>query len=166
MIPNQWVTQFDPADPVNTPRGVASRTLPQLLAALRSAIQTMTYANVPLDGRLGDFQVDERNGVRIPIHGGAGDIDGSYNSIYMNQGLHADGYGNVDWGTSYVQTVSFDDKGPVAHALLLYGQSVDPASPHYADQLPLYSNKTWPVLPFHEAAIKADPAYRTITIAE
>ena len=55
----------------------------------------------------------------------------------------------VDYGTSYVQTVGFDDRGPVAQALLTYGQSSDPASPHATDQLQLYARKVWPTLPFH-----------------
>ena len=55
----------------------------------------------------------------------------------------------VDYGTSYVQTVGFDERGPVAHALLTYGQSIDPASPHATDQLRLFARKVWPRLPFH-----------------
>ena len=44
-------------------------------------------------------------------------------------------------GSSYIQVVSFDDKGPVADAVLSYSQSADPASPHFADQTWLYSKK-------------------------
>jgi len=84
----------------------------------------------------------------------------------MHTDLTQRGYQNVAWGTSYVQTVTFDENGPVAHVLLLYGQSVDPASPHYADQLPLYSQKIWPVLPFSEADIKAEPNFSTIKLSQ
>ena len=63
-------------------------------------------------------------------------------------GLTAGGY-RIDYGTSYVQVVGFDDRGPRAQALLTYGQSSDPASPHAADQLRLFSAKQWPRLPFH-----------------
>jgi acyl-homoserine-lactone acylase len=55
----------------------------------------------------------------------------------------------IDYGTSYVQTVSFDARGPKAQAILVYGQSTDPRSPHATDQLRLFSNKQWPELPFH-----------------
>jgi acyl-homoserine-lactone acylase len=48
-----------------------------------------------------------------------------------------------------VQVVGFDERGPKASALLTYGQSSDPKSPHAADQLKLYSRKAWPALPFH-----------------
>ncbi|MCS0631385.1 penicillin acylase family protein, partial [Telluria mixta] len=56
--------------------------------------------------------------------------------------------------------------GPVAQAMLVYGQSTDPKSPYYADQLPLYSRKEWPALPFTEASINADPNRNTATLAE
>jgi acyl-homoserine-lactone acylase len=48
-----------------------------------------------------------------------------------------------------VQTVTFDARGPVAQAILTYGQSTDPASPRATDQLQLFSRKEWPKLPFH-----------------
>ena len=48
-----------------------------------------------------------------------------------------------------MQTVTFDERGPVAQAILTYGQSTDPASPHATDQMKLFSAKQWPRLPFH-----------------
>ena len=41
-------------------------------------------------------------------------------------------------------------------ALLTYGQSTDPASPHGVDQLRLYSTKQWPRLPFHADEVERD----------
>jgi acyl-homoserine-lactone acylase len=121
---------------------------------------------VPLDGRLGDYQHETRNGVRVPLHGGVGELDGSYNSLHFRTGLEAGGYFNVAWGTSYVQTVTFDADGPVAHGMLVYGQSVDPRSAHYADQLPLFSRKEWPRLPFSESQVRADPNYTVTSLRE
>ena len=54
--------------------------------------------------------------------------------------------------------MSFDDKGPVADAVLSYSQSADPASPHFADQTWLYSKKGWHRLPFSKADIAKDGA--------
>lgn len=165
-LPDKWAIPFDPQNPVNTPRDVNAAVVAPMLAALKSAAQKLASMNVPLDGRLGDLQGETRNGVRIPIHGAIGDIDGSYNSIHMRSELGPQGYRDVEWGTSYVQAVTFDEAGPVARGILLYGQSVDPASPHYADQLPLYSQKLWPVLPFAVERIRSDPNYRTTTLSE
>ena len=62
----------------------------------------------------------------------------------------------IDYGTSYVQTVTFDAKGPVAQAILAYGQSTNPASPHANDQMREFSAKRWHTLPFHrDDAVKA-----------
>ena len=158
-IPGKWLAPLDFADPVNTPRSLAPAATPAMLAALKTAMQKLQSLGIPLDGRLGDYQDDTRNGVRVPVHGAIGDIDGSYNSIHMRTGLQAGGYHDIVWGTSYVQTVGFDATGPVAYAMLVYGQSVDPKSPHYGDQLPLYSQKQFPLLPFTPEKIRADPHY-------
>lgn len=165
-LPGKWAVPFDPQDPVNTPRGVKATAVAPMLAALKAATAKLKGLNVPFDGRLGDYQGETRNGVRIPLHGAVGDIDGSYNSIHMRTELGPEGYRDVEWGTSYVQAVTFDDAGPVARGMLIYGQSVDPASPHYADQLPLYSQKQWPALPFAADRIRADPNHRTTTLSE
>jgi acyl-homoserine-lactone acylase len=165
-VPDKWAVPLDPRDPVNTPRGVSDKALQPMLAALKRAADKLERLNIPFESRLGDFQTDTRNGVRVPIHGAIGDIDGSYNSIHMRGDLEKDGYHDVAWGTSYVQTVTFDDDGPVAQAMLLYGQSTDPRSPWYADQAPLYSRKQWSAMPFTPQKIKADPNYRARTIEE
>ncbi|MCS0583364.1 penicillin acylase family protein [Massilia pinisoli] len=164
QIPNKWKVPLDPTDPVHTPNGVAPAALPAMFAALKNAASQLQSLSIPLDGRLGDYQGETRNGVRTPLHGGVGDIDGSYNSLRMSTGLTATGYNNVYWGTSYVQTVTFDDAGPVAQAMLVYGQSTDPTSPYYADQLGPYSRKEWTTLPFSETSIDADPNRTRMTL--
>jgi acyl-homoserine-lactone acylase len=166
MIPNKWAVPLDPLDPVNTPNGIAPAAIPGMLSALSSAAGKLQRLKIPFNARIADFQGDTRNGVRVAMHGAIGDIDGSYNSIHMSTDLGASGYHDVAWGTSYVQAVSFDDAGPVAQAMLVYGQSTDPKSPWYADQVPLYSRKQWPALPFAADKIKADPNYKVRILEE
>jgi acyl-homoserine-lactone acylase len=165
-IPDKWAVPLDPRDPVHTPSGISAKALPAMLAALNTAAEKLERLHIPLDSRLGDFQGDTRNGVRVPIHGAIGDIDGSYNSIHMGGALDKNGYHDVAWGTSYVQAVTFDDAGPIAQAVLLYGQATDPRSPWYADQVPLYSGKKWSALPFTPQKMKADPNYQSRTLEE
>ncbi|WP_227496615.1 penicillin acylase family protein [Massilia litorea] len=165
-VPNKWAVAFNPADPVNTPSGVAPAAVPAMLACLKTAALKLQSLGIPLDGKLGDYQTETRNGVRIPLHGGIGNIDGSYNSLTMRGALTETGYNGVYWGESYIQTVSFDDQGPVAQAMLTYGQSTNPKSPYYVDQTGVYSRKEWPLLPFSEEKIKADPGYQTLTLTE
>ena len=165
-VPNRWRVPLNAADPVNTPSGVAPAAMPAMLAALKAAAQKLRQAGVPLDGRLGDYQADIRNGVRVPVHGGIGDIDGAYNSVHMASELGADGYRNIIWGTSYIQLVSFEASGPQAQGLLVYGQSTDPKSPYYADQVSLYSAKQLQPLPFTQEQIRSDANYRTQRLSE
>jgi len=84
--------------------------------------------------------------------------------------LHATwtpGVGYVTYsGSSYIQIVTFDPAGPVARAVLTYGLSTDPASPHAADQTRLYSEKRWVTLPFHAADVVAGTIGPVIRIRE
>jgi acyl-homoserine-lactone acylase len=154
--PNLWSVPFNPADPVNTPRGVAVAAEPALLAALRTASAKLQAAGVPFYGRLGDYQTETRNNRRHALHGGQGNEDGTYSTLHMRGDLTSSGYRDVDWGTSYIHLVGFDNSGPVARGLLVYGQSVNPQSTWYADQLPLFTQKRLPSLPFSEAQIRAE----------
>jgi acyl-homoserine-lactone acylase len=85
----------------------------------------------------------------IALHGGD-EFEGVLNNLgnQFAPGINAKGL-PIDYGSSYIQTVTFDARGPVAHAILTYGQSTDPASPHANDQMRLFSRKEWPALPFH-----------------
>lgn len=165
-ISEKWRVPLNVADPVTTPFGVNPAAIGQMLAALKTAASRLQSLGIPFDGRLGDFQDETRNGARVPIHGGIGDIDGAYNSIHMSSGLDATGYHDIAWGTSYIQIVGFDEAGPVAQGLLVYGQSTDPRSPYYADQLPLYSEKSLRPLPFSMQQIVTDPSYQLIHLQE
>ena len=164
--PTKWSVPFDKLDPINTPRGLSPTAIAPMLNLLKFAIRDMTAKNVPLDGRLGDFQQDIRHGQRVPIHGGPGAPDGNYNAMQMESALTPTGYNNVTAGASYVQIVGFDESGPVAHAMLIYGQSTDPKSANYDNQLGLYSTKQWPRLPFTAAQVRADPQYRNTVLSE
>jgi acyl-homoserine-lactone acylase len=165
-IPDKWKVPFDPSDPVHTPRGVAPGAVTPLLAALRAAALQLQALAVPLDAPLGDYQVEVRNGTRYPIHGGIGDVDGVLNAVHMQTGLTAEGYLDVAWGASYIQLVAFDDHGPVARGMLTYGQSTDPASPYYADQLPLYVAKQLFALPFTQKQMQAEGGGQRSTVSE
>lgn len=165
-IPDKWAVPFDPSDPVHTPRGVAPAAVAPLLAALRAAALQLQSLAVPLNAPLGEYQVEVRNGTRYPVHGGIGDIDGVLNALHMQTGLTDRGYLDVAWGASYIQLVAFDDDGPVARGLLTYGQSTDPASPYYADQLPLFAAKQLFDLPFTPKQVQAQGGGQRSTVSE
>lgn len=149
IVPALWRTKFDPADPVNTPRDLDTSN-PALLQALGAAVEKLDKAGIALDARLGDVQFVERNGVRIPLPGGA-----TYNALRatLKPGV---GYTDpMEPSASYIQVVTFDGNGPVADAILASSQTPNPKSPFHADQTKLYSRGEWVRLPFTDAAIAA-----------
>ncbi|MFP5390035.1 MAG: acylase [Gammaproteobacteria bacterium] len=158
-LPDVWAVPFNPLDPVNTPRGLNVAN-PSVNAAIRTA-----FASAVLDARAGgwtdttvwgDLQGTSRAAKWIPIHGGL-DRYGVYNQI--DSGAARPGKREVVHGTSYLQTVSFEAAGPHVEAILSYSQSTDPASPWYADQTELFSQKKFVTLPFTEQQITSDAAY-------
>lgn len=161
-IPDLWATPFDAADPVHTPRGLKDTASPKLKTALADAVELLAAKGVALDAPWGEVQYAVRGDQKIPVHGGEGG-DGVLNA----QQSAWKGSGLIPFhGSSYIQVVTFDAKGPVADAILTYDQSTDPASPHYADQSVLHSKKGRVRLPFSAAEIAADKALRVTTIEE
>ncbi|MBT2298622.1 bifunctional acylase PvdQ [Pseudomonas fluorescens] len=165
-VPDSWRVPFDPQDPRHTPRGLAIER-PAVLAAVRQAMlasmASVEAAGLPKDSRWQDVQVASSGSRQTPIHGGPGEL-GIYNAIQSVPG--ANGKREVVSGTSYLQVVTFDGKGPQAQGLLAFSISSDPASPYSADQTEAFSKKQWSVLPFTEQQIKADPHYQAVTIRE
>ncbi|WP_288434746.1 acylase [uncultured Deinococcus sp.] len=168
QIRGVYAVAFSPADPVGTPRGLNlgdAAVRGQLLQAMGEAAQTLRANGVALDAPLGTVQGVTRNGVRFPLHG-APDYEGVLNKIEP-PALSPAGYEGVTGNSSsYIQTVTFGETGPVAQALLTYSQSTDPASAHYADQTALFSRKQWVTLPFTPAEIRADPATTALRLEE
>jgi len=157
-IKGVWREPFDAARPVVTPSGLrmsdpAVQTA--VFKALDDAVGILRKAGYPADVALGQVQFREVRGRRVPIHGGD-EFEGVLNKV-ETQGqrqLAAGGY-QVNAGSSYLQAVTFDARGPVAHALLTYGQAPGADAPHAFDQLPLFSAKQWVRLPFHRAEVDA-----------
>ena len=149
-----WKAPFDLKDPIGTPRGLADdpATVKAMLGALAEASARLDRAGIPIDAPLGQVQFVERNGRRIPLHGGP--TMTSYNAMDVAL-IPKAGYTNPTAATSYVQVVSFGPKGPEADAILANSQSSDPASPFYADQTEMYSKKLWLTLPFTADAVAA-----------
>ena len=151
-IPGLHRVAFDPARPLNTPEGLKfadAAVAAKVWEALAGAVTKVKSAGFALDARLAEVQRPAITEAMIGLHGGD-EIEGVLNNLgdRAAPGIGPKGL-RIDYGTSYVQTVGFDERGPLAHAILTYGQSTDPASPHATDQLRLFSAKQWPRLPFH-----------------
>jgi len=143
---------FDPALPVATPSGLKmsdEAVAGKVWDALAKAVIQVRSTGHALDATLASVQRPLITDQPIALHGGE-EMEGVLNNLgnQFAPGGGAKGW-LIDYGTSYVQTVTFDARGPVAQALLTYGQSTNPASPHATDQMQLFSRKVWPSLPFH-----------------
>ena len=161
--PESWRVAFDPADPQHTPRGLAVEQ-----AAVRKLVHEAALASlkqVADSGVAGDVkwgQVQQAfDGTPVP---GGPQALGVYNAIYSVP--HGQGKRLVVSGTSYLQLVSFTDKGPEARGLLAFSQSSEAASAHASDQTKAFAAKQLAVIPFTEAQIKADSEYREVVISE
>lgn len=160
-----WRVPFSAADPVMTPRGfnTANTKAVTLLADTVQWFATNKFALEEVNARK---QVIIRDSAPIPFPGGRY----TFNNVRGNLG--ASGlYGDPVYGNSYMQFVTFDANGPVAEGVLTYSQSSHLLSPHFSDQTKLYSDiflkgAKWAKLPFSEAEIKADPAYKSMSISE
>lgn len=159
-----WQVEFDPADPVNTPRNLATddEVAGRLLAHLAEAADSLEQDGIALDAPWGEVQTYPDGDDRIAIHGGPGEAG----VLNMQRGRPVDGGLIPQHGSSYIQVVGFDENGPVADALLSYSQSTDPESTHYADQTRLYSRKEWHRLPFRQAEIAQQKVGETLIISE
>ena len=166
-IPDVYAVPFDPADPVNTPRGLkttepAVRTA--LLGAMAEAVTALQAAGVAPGAALGTVQGVERGGTFLPLPGGS-EFEGVLNKLEF--ALEPGGYRNVvGTSSSYIQAVTFGDSGPQAQAILTYSQSTDPASPHFADQTRLFSRGEWVRLPFTPAEVAAAATGEVLRLSE
>nr|WP_256346066.1 acylase [Pseudomonas tolaasii] len=159
QIPDAWRVAFDPAQPLTTPNGLAIDREP-VAKALRQAMLASIADVAKLDAKQwGDIQVSGQ----IPIHGGPQEL-GIYNA--MQTVPRADGKREVVSGSSYLQIVTFDDKGPQAIGVLAFSESSDPESKYSRDETQAFSEKKLRPLPFTEAQIKADPQYSHQLIKE
>jgi acyl-homoserine lactone acylase PvdQ len=118
------------------------------------ASEVVRAAGFAADVPLGVPQSRMVHGQRVALHGGD-EFEGVLNKL-QSQGqptIEAGGY-RINYGSSYIQVVTFDDRGPVAQGILTYGQSSEPDSPHAYDQLPMFAAKQWQALPFHRADVE------------
>ncbi|MEN5150411.1 acylase [Pseudomonas orientalis] len=159
QIPDAWRVAFDPAHPLTTPSGLAIDRAP-VAKVLREAMLASSAAVDKLGvKRWGDLQVSGQT----PMHGGPQEL-GIYNA--MQTVPRADGKREVVSGTSYLQIVTFDDKGPQAVGILAFSESSNPDSKYARDQTQAFSDKQLRPLPFTEAQIKADPQYQAQRVKE
>ena len=159
--------KFDAKDPVNTPRGLIISA--DTRTALGDSIKFFQDKNIALDASLSDLQyiVDaSKNDERIAMHGGFG-REGVFN-VAETRGTSANDGANylINFGPTYMQSVTFDSGGPVAEALLGYSQASDTTRPFHRDQSRRYSAKEWIRLPFNASDVSKQAVGNKIQLKE
>jgi len=155
-----WSHPFNAADPVHTPYGLDTAST-SVQRAFGNALQELDAARLPYDVALGTVQFVTLNGAKIPLPGGPPDPLGEFNGIDQSGPP-----GSIPlFGSSYIQVVTWrtGDRCPQAATMLTYSESANPASPHYADQTKLFSDRDW-VTPYFCPAQVAAHAVSTVTV--
>ncbi|MGY2702313.1 penicillin acylase family protein [Nocardioides sp. HB32] len=153
-----WLTQFDPGDPLNTPRDLNVAN-PQVVQAMSDAIASLRDRGIPFDATWGSLQVaGDRGAPPIPLGGGTGDAAGNANALAARWVRdNRDHYRPITYGSSHIQAISFLPGGRVdARTILTYGQSENPRSPYSADQTRMFSKKKWVRFAWTDAQIAHD----------
>ncbi|MEM7513658.1 MAG: penicillin acylase family protein, partial [Bacteroidota bacterium] len=84
---------------------------------------------------LGEVQQHRRGDVSLPFGGGPEVLAAIYST------MQKDGRMKPVAGESYIQLVKFSETGPEIETINAYGASAKPESPHYTDQMELYTKQ-------------------------
>lgn len=134
--PRPFAREWQPGEPLRTPAGIGDPAL---------AVQAFSRVTGELVKAFGSVAVPwksvfrvRRGSLELPAPG-ASETLGILNSLEFtrDEGLRR----SAGAGTAYVLAVEFS-RTPVAMSVVPYSQSVDPASPHYADQTALFARGT------------------------
>ncbi len=162
-----WAVPFNAADPVNTPRGIRTGDAAltgAVRTALANAVLQLATDKIDYTKPWGNLQVAIKASP-ISVHGGDGSY-GIYNAIRSSIVPQAPGVRIVNYGTSYIQSVTWDGSTPRAEAFLTYSNSTNPSSPNYGNQTLAFMAKEWIRLPFTPDQISRDPMLTSSTIYE
>lgn len=135
LRPDWFAIPWDETNPLTTPRGLKD---PQkVVAALRSAIATVEADYGALDVPYGDVYRLKRGTVDVPASI-AHQSFGVFAAALFNKG--SDKKYSIAGGETFIGVVEFGEKMR-AEGMLTYGNSSEPSSPHYSDQLSLSSQR-------------------------
>ncbi|MDV9170757.1 penicillin acylase family protein [Streptomyces sp. W16] len=147
---------YDPAQPLTTPRGINGDDA-RVQHALADAVQDFAARDLPVDVALGAVQ--KWDGIPLP-----GCDVGCFDVVEAGPDSGTGTPTAGAFGSSFLMTVELTPDGPRAHTLLTYGQSANPASPHFSDQTRLFARKQWVTERFTQAQIAGDPALEVTTL--
>jgi acyl-homoserine-lactone acylase len=134
--PATFAKTWDPADPLNTPDGFSDPV--RAVRKFEEAIAEVEALYGALDVPWGAVYRLQRGDYDFPANGGP-EVHGVFRVTGFEKG--DGGIQRAGSGDTYTAVVEFGDRVR-ARGSLSYGNSSDPDSPHYGDQLELYAGKS------------------------
>ena len=111
-------------------RNLSNNLIAQMLRDVKAyMVKYFNKTNV----RLGEYQKLVRGDKEIPIWGMPDVITA------MTSSRHVDGKRKITHGESYIQLVKFSNGRPHIESVMSYGNSENPDSPHFGDQMEMFS---------------------------
>lgn len=134
-----------------TARGAVLFQLALREGSLVRALTQLSRLGLPLDAEWGALQRHRRGRVELPM-------DGGFESLCPNSGEPGpDGKMVVRFGSSFRMVARLhDERPPELWAAQPYGNSDDPTSPHYTDQMPLACKRQWRRVPWTRQSLEAE----------
>ena len=121
-----------------------------LVKALKNTKAYMLKHFGTTEVKLGDYHKLVRGNKELPVFGMPDVITA------MKAVPHQDGKVKVTAGESYIELVKFTPDGPEIVSVISYGASDHPDSPHYADQMELYTSFKTKKMSFDRATVLKD----------
>jgi len=134
----------------STPRGVGQPA--RAVEALQWAAGEVVRQHGALEVSWGDVHRVRRGTVDVPVGGCSGALGCFRVLTYEEQ---PDGRRVANSGDGWVLAVEFAKGGPRAYSILAYGQSNDPASPHFDDQAALFARGEFKPVRFRASDVLA-----------
>lgn len=134
----------------STPRGIGQRE--KAVAAFTWAVDDMQRRYQAVDVAWGDVHRVRRGSVNEPVGGCSGAL-GCFRVLSYEH--LPDGSRTANSGDGWILAVEFGARAPRAFSVLAYGQSADPASPHYSDQAAMFARGQLKPVYFLDADIAA-----------
>lgn len=156
------VTHYHLAEMMNAPFAffmINKDTVPEALLAkaLTYAKKFLIKTHGSIDVPLGEVQRLIRGNVSLPASGLAEVPRAATPSLYDKK----KGIFRITHGDGYMQLVKFSKEGVELNSIHNYGESSDPDSPHYTDQMQLFSEEKFKPMTFDKEEIlkKAELVY-------
>jgi acyl-homoserine-lactone acylase len=146
-----FTVPWTPAEPATTPRGVARPD--RAVAAFLSAMHEVKTDFGRWDVAWGEVHRMRRGTLDLPVGGCSGEL-GCFRVLGYQPS--ADSLWVASRGDAWILAVEFGRDGPRAYSVLAYGQSDDPASPHFADQAAMFARGELKRVAFTEEEIERD----------